>query len=328
MYYKYDMIQSNVFIKGDGVSFSISRKAFSDLDTNKTGKVELSEIKQIDANKDKNISQQEALSAGIKSPRDITQLNQALKFFEGAEPSQVVFATNRQSQQPLDFSDEEAQEIIQKYSLHPSKDQSVTENIDKVDNIKPLKDSVLSYIRSNNAAIKKHAQNNGVNPLLLTAIIFEEQMHLKPPIVEDFVVEILDDLNLKENTSVGPGQLGLGELIKQGYYASEGISKQAQVESLSEEQKEQGKAYLRNPDKGIMTLARQIARLKTELSYEAKPFKLDTYQGQRGVAFVSYIHNGFADYPSRVLAYTKDADLRSALYPPKKTYKDILPHTL
>lgn len=310
------------------MSFSISRKSFAGLDTNNSGKVELSEVKKLDTNNDQIISEQEASAADIASERDVYQLNQALKFFESSEPNQVVFVSNRESQSPLDFSDAEAQGIVKRYTLHPPKEESILKKIEIADSIKPLKDLVLSNIESNRDLINQHARDNGVNPLLLASVIFEEQMHLTPPIIEDFVAEAVEDWDMGQNLSVGPGQLGVGELIKQGYYESEGIPRTAEEDVLSESQRERGQTYLRDPDNGIKTLARQIARLKSELSYGSEPLDLNSYRGQRGAALVSYIHNGYADYPSRILEYTRDTDLKTALYPPRRTFEDLIPHTL
>ena len=161
----------------------------------------------------------------------------------------------------------------------------------------------LSKIYQNSKEINDVAKQFNIEPLFMASIIYEEQSHLLP-------FEELND-SKGSGTSIGLSQVGVGELIKQGFYPN--IPIDSPVSKLSSEQLQQGRNYLVNPKNNIKILAKQIQRLQNKLGYSPETLKSNTYFGSHALSKIAYIHNGFSDYPRRIMDYMKSDDIKKAL---------------
>jgi len=298
----------------------ISNTAFQKLDRDHNQSINLQEIKNLDTNGDKKISQQEAAHQGISNSEDVNSLNSALKFFAGSSPVEIVFTQNKTLRSSADFSSDRDKTIIQKYGLHPSKGPKTLQTIQNADNNWFLVHQTMNTIQTAHPHIQEAARDFGVDARLLGAFIFEEQNHQFPPLIEDSIADLTETLNLKQNTSIGLSQLGVGELILQGHFEKNGISKNTPESKLPESLRAEGKRYLQDPRNNVRVLAKQVRRIQADLGYPNRPLDLNTFQGQHAAALIAYIHNGYADYSKRILAYVQNQQIQTAVsgqYVPK-----------
>ncbi len=270
------------------------------LDTEKNG-INFSDIKKLDTNNDGKLSESEALENKI-SINDVKTINaNILNNYSKHAPSELVFPSVKRNENPAKFNNKELALLNKQFGVHGEKS-----NISQL--LMPLGETTrgltaLATIYDHNKEIKAAAKQYNVDPAFMAAIIYEEQAHLLPG-------EEWNDAK-GNGTSIGLSQVGVGELIKQGFFP--GIPKDAPVIRLTPQQVVAGRDHLLNPKNNIIVLAKQVQRLQAELGYPPGTLKADSYFGAHALAKIAYVHNGFSDYPRRVMNYMKSPEVKNVL---------------
>ncbi len=104
-----------------------------------------------------------------------------------------------------------------------------------------------------------------------------------------------------------------GELIKQGWFASEGIGSTAPDSSLSADQLQRARTHLSVPANNLNVLAKKLVRLQDKLGLPPGITKQPTYAGAHAIAQLTYLHNGFTDYSPRITETMRAPHLLNAL---------------
>jgi hypothetical protein len=203
---------------------------------------------------------------------------------------------------PAYFSDAELKYLRERYGVHGPQVpflQWVTQQVDSF----PLRRSqTLEIVRRHRTLIREIATKYQVNPMFLGAILYDEVNHAKPG--EDLMI---DTGWVK---TIGLAQISVSELYHQGKFEREAL--------LDPEITAVGREYLKDPENNIRTLARKVRRLKRELGVSADhPLEISNgYREAHALATIAYLHNGFQDYPVRILDYMEDPDLHAVLFDP------------
>ena len=116
---------------------------------------------------------------------------------------------------PADFNPEELKELQRRFGVHgpqPALAQLFTAGLDQW---QPLRNHTLQRIEALMPAIRREARSRSVNPMLLSAILYDELQHAKPGENARFLVHS----GLLQTH--GPAQLGVEELIHQGLLPAE-----------------------------------------------------------------------------------------------------------
>jgi len=289
------------------MSGAISKQAFQRLELVHDKVIRVAELRTIDKNHDGTITPQEAASRGIRSNNDLTALNTNLKRFEGCDPVQIVFNSDRTVANPSVIDPREQQELSQRFGTHGEKG-AMTKTMIKAADI--VVGSVGdNAVRDNAQAIKDTAERYNLNPKMIAAIVYEEMAHQFPPKYEDGIV-----CAVKENRcSMGLSQIGAGELIKQGWFASEGIGPTAPDSSLSADQLKRARTHLSVPANNLDVLAKKLVRLQNKLGLPPGITNQNTYAGAHAIAQLTYLHNGFTDYSPRIAETMRAPHLLNAL---------------
>ena len=138
--------------------------------------------------------------------------------------------------------------------------------------------------------IWREADRHRINPMLVTAILFDEIQHSKPGEDLPFVVHSgLVDTH-------GPAQLGISELVHQGRLP----------ENPSPQEIAEARDLLMDPAANVELLAAKLSRLKGELGLDRSSILIASrsYVDAKAIATLAYLHNGKLDY---CLLYTSDA---------------------
>lgn len=301
---------------------NISNKSLDslyDLDKNKNG-ISYQEIKSLDTNKDGKINNIEANEAGITNQKDINELNEnVLKYYSGKglnqkgkpiekhHPNEIVFPTPLKPKNPAVFSEDEKVNLTASMNLKEGQDKVSIYFTEKADNNKSQVDKSISEVKKYSKYIKSVSKEHGVSPLLIGAILFDEINHNKG-VLEDAAVFV------GKATSFGLAQIGLGELVQQGFYTKKGFPPGTKVSKLPNNLIEEGTKYLLNPHNNIKTLAKQIKRNQEVLGYSPdKTLNFDNYFDSHAMAKIASCHNGRYDYPAKIFKYLKNPDLIKAL---------------
>jgi hypothetical protein len=201
---------------------------------------------------------------------------------------------------PTTFTAEELQELERRFGVHgpqPKLAQLFTRGMDQ---LTPLRNHTVGRLDSLRPVVIKESKRTGVNPMLLTAILFDEMQHAKPG----------EDLPLAAHSglfsTLGPAQLGLSEMVKQGLLPA----------NASEEQLEEARNQLLDPERNVALLAGKMARLLAVLERNpATTFNVSVNRGNaKTVATLAYLHNGKLDYPARILRYMQDPELHGLIF--------------
>ena len=81
---------------------------------------------------------------------------------------------------PIDFTTEELRELNKRFGVHgpqPKLAQLFTEGLD---NLTPLRNHTLGRIEDLRPVILAESRRHGINPMLVTAVLFDEMQHAKP----------------------------------------------------------------------------------------------------------------------------------------------------
>jgi hypothetical protein len=201
---------------------------------------------------------------------------------------------------PLDFTPEELRELNRRFGVHgpqPRLAQLFTEGLDQ---FQPLRNHTLARLEELRPVILRESLARHVNPMLVTAILFDEMQHAKPG----------ENLPLAAHSGLfsthGPAQLSLSELVKQGLLPNE----------ATPEEQIAARDRLLDPDGSVAVLVGKVVRLRRELNLPEERI-LDASRSPRdakAMATIAYLHNGKLDYPARILRYMQDPALHGVIY--------------
>ena len=221
----------------------------------------------------------------------------------GTDPSGSI--NEGQRPDPLHFSASELQELERHFGVHgaqPRLAQLFTEGIDQ---LVPLRSRTLRELEDLKGVILSESSRHRINPMLVTAVLFDELQHAKPG----------ENTRLAAESGLfqthGPAQLSLGELQKQGLLP----------ENPSPEQISAGRALLLDPDSNVKLLVGQFARLSRSLGlprHRVLESSGNPYDA-KALATLAYLHNGKLDYPGRILRYMQNPELHALLYGNRRT---------
>ena len=201
---------------------------------------------------------------------------------------------------PTDFSPEELQELQKRFGVHGPQTPIAQLFTQGVDQLEPLRAQTLSKLQRLEPIIHRECRNQHVNPMLVTAILFDEIQHSKPG--EDFPIIVHSGL-VKTH---GLAQIGIGELIHQNR-----LPKNPTPDDIA-----WAREQLLDPAINIELLTGKIRRLKKALGFPEDYVLIASrsYLEAKAIATLTYLHNGKLDYPSRILRYMQDPELHGLMY--------------
>ncbi|WP_225875840.1 MULTISPECIES: helicase DnaB [unclassified Cyanobium] len=201
---------------------------------------------------------------------------------------------------PLQFSASELQELQRRFGVHgpqPRLAQLFTEGIDQFE---PLRSHALGRLEELRPVILSESARHHINPMLVTAVLFDEMRHAKPG----------EDLPLAAHSGLfsthGPAQLGLGEMVHQGLLEAD----------ASDEQVMEARRQLLDPEQNVRLLVGKFARLSHDLDFPTDRVLQASASPReaKALATLAYLHNGKLDYHRRILRSMQDPELHALLY--------------
>lgn len=210
---------------------------------------------------------------------------------------------------PTAFSAEELQLLQRRFGVHgpqPALAQLFTSGVDQ---LQPLRAQTLGRLSDLKPVILRECSQLSINPMLVTAILFDEIQHSKPG----------EDLPFIAHSGLvkthGPGQLGISELIHQNLLPA----------NPSQEDIAWARELLLDPAANVRLLAGKMNRLKRELGLPTGSILVasQSFLDAKAIATLAYLHNGKLDYPARVLRYMQDPALHALIYGGYQTNPDI-----
>jgi hypothetical protein len=201
---------------------------------------------------------------------------------------------------PADFSVEELQILQRRFGVHGPQLPLAQLFTDGMDQLQPLRLRTLDRLQALKPVILRESAQHRVNPMLVTAILFDEIQHSKPGEGLPFIAH---SGFVKTH---GPAQLGISELIHQNK-----LPQQPTPEEVA-----WARDQLLNPEQNVRLLAGKLQRLKRELGLSPQGVlqASRSYLDAKAIATLSYLHNGKLDYPARVLRYMQDRELHGLIY--------------
>ena len=222
------------------------------------------------------------------------------------EPGLVgsISSTEPQASDPLHFSAPELQQLQRRFGVHgpqPRLAQLFTAGLDQ---LQPLRSHTLTRLEELRPIVVQESRRRGVNPMLVLAVLFDELQHAKPG--ESHPIAAHSGLF----STLGPAQLGLGEMVHQGLLSPEANPEQLQA----------ARERLLDPEFNVTLLVGKFARLGRALGHprSSPPQASRSPREAKNLAVLAYLHNGKLDYPRRVLRYMQDPELHSLLYGQRK----------
>ncbi len=206
---------------------------------------------------------------------------------------------------PLAFSAEELEELQRRFGVHGPQPRLAQLFSDGVDQFQPLRNHALSRLEELRPVILSLCREHHINPMLVTAVLFDEMRHAKPG--ENHPIAAHSGLF----TTHGLAQLGIGEMQHQGLLPAEPTAEEV---SWAREQ-------LLDPHRNIELLVGKFARLKQALNVPNKRMlqASGSVKDAKILATLAYLHNGKLDYPRRILSSMQDPVLHVLLYGQRKT---------
>lgn len=205
---------------------------------------------------------------------------------------------------PTDFSPQELKELQRRFGVHGPQTPLAQLFTKGLDELTPLRTHTLGRLEELRPTIVVESRRKGINPMLVTAILFDEMQHAKPG----------EDLPLAAHSGLfsthGPAQLGLSELVKQGLLSPEASAEEIQA----------ARDQLLDPKRNVELLVGQLARQKKLLGLSSqRPLNASTHPREaKAIATLAYLHNGKLDYPTRILRYMQDPELHALIYSARK----------
>ncbi|CAE20888.1 possible DnaB-like helicase [Prochlorococcus marinus str. MIT 9313] len=201
---------------------------------------------------------------------------------------------------PTDFRAEELRYLQKRFGVHGPQTPLAQLFTQGIDHLQPLRAQTVNRLDELKPVIVRESKRYRVNPMLVTAILFDEIQHSKPGENIPFVAH---SGLLKTH---GPAQLGISELIHQ-----KRLPQHPTAEQISS-----ARNLLLNPESNIELLAGKIARLKDDLGLPSNALiqASRSYKHAKAIATLAYLHNGKLDYPARILRYMQDPELHGLIY--------------
>jgi hypothetical protein len=206
---------------------------------------------------------------------------------------------------PLAFSADELQELRHRFGVHGPQPRLAQLFTDGVDQFQPLRSHALSRLEELRPVILSLSGEQHINPMLVTAVLFDEMRHAKPG--ENHPIAAHSGLF----STHGLAQLGIGEMQHQGLLPADPTPEEV---SWARDQ-------LLDPTRNIELLVGKFARLKRQLN--VPPQRVLQASGSvkdaKVLATLAYLHNGKLDYPRRILSSMQDPALHVLLYGQRRT---------
>jgi hypothetical protein len=205
---------------------------------------------------------------------------------------------------PLEFSAAELKELHRRFGVHgpqPRLSQLFTAGLDQLE---PLRSVTYTRLVDLKPVVLRESRRQQINPMLVMAVLFDELQHAKPG--ESTPLAAHSGLF----STLGPAQLGLGEMVHQGLLARD--ASPAEIKAAREQ--------LLDPERNVALLVGKFARLSRDLGYGrgrtlvASGNPVDA----KALAVLAYLHNGKLDYPRRILRYMQDPELHALIYGQRK----------
>ena len=179
-----------------------------------------------------------------------------------------------------------------------------------VDQLQPLRDLTLNQLNQLKPVILRESVRHRINPMLVTAILFDEIQHSKPGESLPFIA------HSGLVRTHGPAQLAVTELIHQNRLPA----------NPSQDEIAWARNQLLDPELSVVFLVGKMSRLKQELglSTEQRLDASSSYGDAKAIATLAYLHNGKLDYPRRILSYMQDPELHGLIYSSKRSHPFLL----
>jgi hypothetical protein len=222
----------------------------------------------------------------------------------GLEPPQAGRQLALLPSDPLQFSPEELAELRRRFGVHGPQPRLAQLFSDGIDQFQPLRHHTLGRLEELRPVILQESRRQGINPMLVTAVLFDEMRHAKPG--ENHPIAAHSGLFQTH----GLAQLGVGEMVHQGLLPPD----------PSAEQLSWARDQLLDPEQNVRLLVGKFARLKGALDLPSAEV-LQASRSEReakALATLAYLHNGKLDYPRRILASMQDPELHALLYARRK----------
>ena len=202
---------------------------------------------------------------------------------------------------PLAFSPEELQELQRRFGVHgpqPRLAQLFSDGV--VGQLQPLRHHTLNRLEELRPVIFRLSAREHINPMLITAVLFDEMRHAKPG--ENHPIAAHSGLFRTH----GLAQLGIGEMVHQGLLSHDPTPDEV---SWARDQ-------LLDPHQNIALLVGKFSRLKRQLNVPSDRMlqASGSARDAKALATLAYLHNGKLDYPRRILSSMQDPELHALLY--------------
>ncbi|MDP4831185.1 MAG: helicase DnaB, partial [Cyanobium sp. MAG_185] len=205
-------------------------------------------------------------------------------------------AGSGQPADPLQFSPDELKELQRRFGVHGPQPRLAQLFTSGIDQFEPLRSHTLGRLVELRPLILAESRRQRINPLLVTAVLFDEMRHAKPG----------EDLPLAAHSGLfsthGPAQLSLGEMVHQGL-----LPPNASAEEITA-----ARNQLLDPERNVVLLVGKFARLSRALELPQRPLQASgNPRDAKALATLAYLHNGKLDYPRRILRTMQDPELHA-----------------
>ena len=213
--------------------------------------------------------------------------------------------TQPSQRDPSVFSPEELVLLQRRFGVHGPQTRLAQLFTEGMDQFQPLRTKTVNRLQGLKPTIKREANRYRVNPMLITAILFDEIQHSKPGEGLPFVV------HSGLVSTHGLAQLGISELIHQ-----KRLPPKPSKAEIAE-----ARNLLMDAEANVELLAGKLARLKRALGLSPDQVLIASrsYVDAKAIATLAYLHNGKLDYPRRILHYMQDPELHGLIYSQRRT---------
>ena len=205
---------------------------------------------------------------------------------------------------PLEFSPAELKQLQQRFGVHGPQTRLAQLFTEGLDQLEPLRSVTYDRLEDLRPTVLRESRRQQINPMLVMAVLFDELQHAKPGEATSLAAQS------GLFSTLGPAQLGLGEMVHQGYLRA----------NASPEEVQDARARLLEPEFNVTLLVGEFARLSKDLGYPRGHLlrASGSRRDAKSLAVLAYLHNGKLDYPRRILRYMQDPQLHALLYGERK----------
>ena len=208
------------------------------------------------------------------------------------------------------FTAEELRELQRRFGVHGPQHgfaQLLTQGVDRLG---PVRSNTLTQLQQLKPVILRESRQQQVNPMLVTAILFDEIQHSKPGESLPFIA------HSGLVRTLGPAQLGIAELIHQKRLPEHPSSMEIRW----------ARNKLLEPSFNVEILAAKLQRLKQALGLPTDRLLIASRSttDAKAISTLAYLHNGKLDYAARILSYMQDPELHGLIYSSRRTKRTTL----